>query len=1011
MKKRILSLALIIMSSIGIFAQSTHHCRAQEENAAFYKKNPKALKEHQQFETFTKNYAKNNSNNKAGESYTVPVVFHIYGDVQSGKTVTYNKIATALNVLNDDFNGLNSDYNTVEPFFQARRSTMNIQFKLAKIDPNGGSTSGVIFHPTRNGYGNGGGYDNQIAADAWDNKKYMNVYIQNDLYNDGSLTNSGVAWYPDISMTNSNLARVVFNGAYLYGNGDSEFSSTLTHEFGHFLNLIHTFEGGCTGTDQVADTPNEDGNHALSCTPGTNCSGGKVNIENYMGYNGARGCYKMFTQGQVARMLAALQHPARITLWQPQNLIDTGVNATGSSIVSSKSILKEAIANNGTFTDNSTISIIGTKTFAVTSGTMTAGVHYTHTFPAGITPVLTANGNNTITLTLSGQSNNHTTANNATGGITFLAAAFSGGTSGIIASNLNFNFEFYDPYGIFYVNMADVTASDAATWTYFTINKGDDPAFGTWRYAANHYKLETYGKKLVCEANSRNISALNAGAVISQGNNFTPPGAYPNQLDVRTPSYTNWDGKTAYIGFEYTIDGNPCYGWFKVIATSNGSGYTVTEYAYNTQPFGTITAGSTSNGTTVVAPTNLTATANNTSLQVVLSWTDNANNETGYTVERATGTGTYAVIANLATNANAYTNTGLATGNTYSYRVRASANAVNSDYSNVATASLTNIPSGYCTAQGNNQYEHIKTVSIGSFTNTSGADASGYGNYTSQTITLTPNATATINLTPGFSGSAYTESWSVWIDYNKNNIFDPSELVVSNLSSNGAVSKSFAVPSNATGTTRMRVAMKYYSAATSACGNLGDGEVEDYTVDFSGNQQNTLATPINIGNSGIYGTGFYASWTQVSAATNYEVQLFQSNAWTTVGTSNTYYLWIPKQGTTTNYRFRVRATNATSTSNWSNFVDIVLTGTAKITKETGKPSITMYPNPAVDMVYFNTNQEDTKNTTITIYDSFGKLIATIKNQNSYSVQKLTRGLYFVKIVTETFEETKTLSVK
>ena len=44
-----------------------------------------------------------------------------------------------------------------------------------------------------------------------------------------------------------------------------------------------------------------------------------------MDYRGANGCYKMFTQGQVARMVAALQSPSRVTLWQTSNLVATGL--------------------------------------------------------------------------------------------------------------------------------------------------------------------------------------------------------------------------------------------------------------------------------------------------------------------------------------------------------------------------------------------------------------------------------------------------------------------------------------------------------------------------------------------------------------------------------------------------------------------------------------------------------------------------------------------------------------
>ena len=51
-----------------------------------------------------------------------------------------------------------------------------------------------------------------------------------------------------------------------------------------------------------------------------------------MDYSGAYGCYKMFTQGQVARVYAALFHAARQPLWQPSNLVATGLSHLCSSV-------------------------------------------------------------------------------------------------------------------------------------------------------------------------------------------------------------------------------------------------------------------------------------------------------------------------------------------------------------------------------------------------------------------------------------------------------------------------------------------------------------------------------------------------------------------------------------------------------------------------------------------------------------------------------------------------------
>jgi hypothetical protein len=635
MKKQLLLLVLCCLWCIqGIRAQDliepSHSCRTREVNDLQLKNHPSSLKENKAFNLFSKEYAKKLKTKKAAgnTTYIIPVVFHVYGTSFNGKTVTLEKIQAALMRLNEDFQGLNDDYNTVEPFFQARRATLSIEFKLAQIDPNGGSTTGVIFERKKEGYGNGGGYDDQIQADAWDNYKYMNVYIQNDLYDDGATNNSGVCWYPDSWMSDNKLARCVYNGYYLGENTDKEFASVLTHEFGHFLNLIHTFDGGCAGTDEVDDTPIEDGTHSLACTPGTNCTGDKVNIENYMGYNAAKGCSKMFTQGQVNRMLAALQHPARITLWAAQNLIDTGVTGTGGSIAANTHRFKEDIANNGTFSSSSIITLSG-ATFTNSTGTLTSGVDFDANLPAGLTTTIVINSSTQATVTVSGTVANHAESNNTFGGITLLDNAITGGVSGLISSSINWDFKFRDPYSIFFVDIADPTVTATATWKSFAINKGDFPKYGVWQYAANHLKVETYGKALVTNAGTKNITALGFNAAINASSNFTAPGAYPNQLDIRTPSYTTWDGKTDYFGFEYLIDGEKCYGWFKAVVAADGSGYSITEYAYNTQPGATIYTGMTDKVALSVSPTALSeASVNDGSITQVSSFKLTTNNGT-----------------------------------------------------------------------------------------------------------------------------------------------------------------------------------------------------------------------------------------------------------------------------------------------------------------------------------------------------------------------------------------------
>lgn len=84
-----------------------------------------------------------------------------------------------------------------------------------------------------------------------------------------------------------------------------------------------------------------------------------------------------------------------------------------------------------------------------------------------------------------------------------------------------------------------------------------------------------------------------------------------------------------------------------------------------------------------VAPSGLTATASSAT-QVVLSWTDNAGNETGFLIERKTGSGAYSQIATVGQGVVAYTDTTVSANTAYTYRVRATNAAGNSSYSNTA---------------------------------------------------------------------------------------------------------------------------------------------------------------------------------------------------------------------------------------------------------------------------------------------------------------------------------------
>ncbi|MFD0932019.1 GEVED domain-containing protein [Psychroflexus salinarum] len=219
------------------------------------------------------------------------------------------------------------------------------------------------------------------------------------------------------------------------------------------------------------------------------------------------------------------------------------------------------------------------------------------------------------------------------------------------------------------------------------------------------------------------------------------------------------------------------------------------------------------------------ATSNVTETSVNLSWNASTDNVGVDVYEILQGSSVIGTTANTSVEVN-----GLSAGTTYTFAVRAKDAAGNTSES--ATLSVTTSSSSvtYCESKGNNSsYEWIDFVGLNNVSKTSAND-SGYADNTNLTANL-PYGSNTIQISAGFSGQSYTEYWKVWIDYNKNGVFETNELVVSGSSSSAAnLSATFSVPTTAvSGSTRMRVSMKY-NAAQTACESFSYGEVEDYTV-------------------------------------------------------------------------------------------------------------------------------------------------------------------------------------
>ncbi len=91
------------------------------------------------------------------------------------------------------------------------------------------------------------------------------------------------------------------------------------------------------------------------------------------------------------------------------------------------------------------------------------------------------------------------------------------------------------------------------------------------------------------------------------------------------------------------------------------------------------------------APLNLAATSTNPQ-SVAISWTDNSDNESGFRLERAEGTGPFFALTNLPPNSSSFLDVSVKADTTYRYRVFASNQSGDSAPSNESTAQVPPLP-------------------------------------------------------------------------------------------------------------------------------------------------------------------------------------------------------------------------------------------------------------------------------------------------------------------------------
>ena len=308
------------------------------------------------------------SGNLKMSTYSIPIVVHIIHD-NGPENISDATVLQGVQDLNDAFENVGF-------YLPSTGVDVDIEFCLAVQDEFGNFTSGINrVQSTLTNLD----MDNQDIAlknlIRWDPTKYLNIWLVKEITS--TSMGSGVAGYAYYPSSHGNPEDGIVNEARWFGSNTDD-SKIHVHEVGHYLGLKHTFEGGCTNDDcladgdNVCDTPPDASTAPVSCSSTINtCTTDEDDISinnpfrpiangglgdqddmtiNYMDY-GFQTCQSAFTDGQKNRMIFMLTG-ARNSLLQSIACLDLCTNLISSSFIASDTLLN--VGNTVTFTNQST---------------------------------------------------------------------------------------------------------------------------------------------------------------------------------------------------------------------------------------------------------------------------------------------------------------------------------------------------------------------------------------------------------------------------------------------------------------------------------------------------------------------------------------------------------------------------------------------------------------------------------------------------------------------------------